>query len=184
MTGSDVETTFRLHCVNVVATSPPNVGDKVAPQTLGTNVETRSRQHCLNIVATLLPYIEDQQCCVPVPMLVPNIVPTLLPNIVPGCLWSRITVIHEKFNFRHICNIHTALFEFRLSVPGANSSTAFECKVFIVKITKSNFLHDYTDHEIRLLSLPNVQVTNAEPTFMQCWVNIVVSLLANIRNQL
>ena len=71
---TDVETTFRQCCVNVVATLPPNIGDwhwDNAP---------RWRQHFG-------------------PVLVANIVPMSGSNIVLGCLRFRMTVTLKNWIF-------------------------------------------------------------------------------------
>ena len=80
---TNIEAMFRQCCMNVVAMSLPNVGDR-----WWDNILAMLREHCGNVT----PYqgLMLRQCSDNT-MLVPNVVPTLQSNIVLGRLRSRMT---------------------------------------------------------------------------------------------
>ena len=163
-------------CVNV-ATTLCECCDNIVP-TLA--IVPMLWQHCVNIVATLVPNVGDQcwgniqatlcECCGNVTLQ--RWWPTLYQccgNIVwkLWLYWSSTLVINIETMFRQCCESVVAM---SLSIVVTNietthSSTGFEFKFFILRITKSIFLTNYA--EIILLFSPNVHGTDAETTFRQ-----------------
>ncbi len=124
--GIDVETTFRQHCVNVVATSFSTLGTDVdtmfrqccmnivatSLSKLGTDIETTFRQCCVNVVSTLVCNVESnvtttfmQHCLNVVSTSFPNVESDIATTFTQYCLVSMLVpnVGHQRWD-----NIHTA----------------------------------------------------------------------------
>ena len=93
--GTDIYTTFRQHCVNIVAMSL---------WILWTDIETKFRQCCVNVVAILWTKFDTtfSQHCV-------HFVSTLVTNNVLGRFRPRMAVIF-KFDIFQLQHQHTSLY--------------------------------------------------------------------------
>ncbi len=182
------------HCVNVVAMLVPNIGERhwndvqaVLCEHCGNVAPQVGDQHWENILYQCWSPPLYQLCCPILYLVISGLewqwhkklnvrhiatsasiytvghshLQPFLSDIASHSSWVDTKVMNLKV--KSTVNPHS--FAWMQAVHPTHSSTGFECKLSIFKITTSSFLNNY-------VFSPNFQCTNAETTFRQCCGNV------------